>query len=450
MAGTRHRWSSGPLLGALLVAVIMATTPATAVPSPPSGGTELWYSLYKGGGPKAIATSPDSSRVFVAGTKVGYFAVAYDAESGATLWVAEQGGFASYANGLAIAPDGSTVFVTGQITGAGGHWDYLTIAYDAPTGSILWTRRYDDPGHGNDVAYSVSASPDGSKVFVVGSSGRSGGSSPDDFFTIAYESSTGATIWGRRFDGPKGPYRAPSGAVSADGSRLFVVGASYGGPLEQYDYQTIAYDASAGTLLWARRYDRNHLDDRATSVATAPDGSTVLVSGTSGGDLVTVAYDASSGGARWVGRHPGGAPTVRPVLVTASLDGSTVFVGGSSYAAATGFDYTTIAYEAASGAVRWVRRYDGPSSEDDYVHAISASADGSVVFVTGMSRGGASNYDFATFAYRAATGAVMWAARYTRPGDEVDDGRAIASSPDGSKVFVTGAAGGAFTIAYEA
>jgi Beta-propeller repeat len=43
-------------------------------------------------------------------------------------------------------------------------------ASTAQGGTELWVRRYNGPGNGYDYAYSVAASPDGSKVFVTGSS----------------------------------------------------------------------------------------------------------------------------------------------------------------------------------------------------------------------------------------------------------------------------------------
>jgi DNA-binding beta-propeller fold protein YncE len=40
----------------------------------------------------------------------------------------------------------------------------------AAGGSQLWLARYDGPGHGSDEAQSVAVSPDGTKVYVTGTS----------------------------------------------------------------------------------------------------------------------------------------------------------------------------------------------------------------------------------------------------------------------------------------
>ena len=75
---------------------------------------------------------------------------------------------------VAVRPDGSQVFVTGESSGNGGYtYDYATIAYDAATGTKLWTQRY--PGS-PDGAHAIAVSPDGSQLFVTGSG----------FVTIAY------------------------------------------------------------------------------------------------------------------------------------------------------------------------------------------------------------------------------------------------------------------------
>src|SRR5206468_3619820 len=100
------------------------------------------------------------------------------------------------------SPDGSKVFVTGYSAGTPGSFNhqYFTIAYDASSGATLWGTRFSEPVFTDDVAYSAAVSPDGSKVFVTGYRATYGVN--NDYLTIAYDASTGAILWGRRYNGP--------------------------------------------------------------------------------------------------------------------------------------------------------------------------------------------------------------------------------------------------------
>ena len=91
--------------------------------------------------------------------------------------------------------------------------------------------------------------------------------------------------------------------------------------------------------------------------------------------------------------------------VGTSPNGSKVFVTGTSQGAGTGVDFSTIAYDAMTGAKLWVRRYDGPVSSTDAAHAMAVSPDGSMLVVTGESEGTtAGGTDYATIAYTATGG----------------------------------------------
>jgi PQQ-like domain len=115
-----------------------------------------------------------------------------------------------------------------------------------------------------------------------------------------------------------------------------------------------------------------------------------------------------------------------------------VFVTGSSWGSATKYDYATVAYDASTGAQLWASRYNGPGNGADYPLALAASPDGSTVFVTGESIGSGSAWDYATVAYDAGTGAQLWVRRYDGPVDGFDEAVGLAVSPDSSGVFVTG------------
>lgn len=148
----------------------------------------------------------------------------------------------------------------------------------------------------------------------------------------------------------------------------------------------------------------------------------------------------------WVARYDGPGTSFGPAAdrahdVVFAPDGQTVYVSGSSYAAIPGLlspDYATAAYDAETGRQLWLARYDGPVGGSDDQTALAVTPDGSKVFITGISTGKGTGSDFATIAYDAKTGEQLWLARYDGPASESDWGSALSVSPDGSTIFVIG------------
>ncbi len=438
-------------------AVVGAVFLATHSPASESAAKRLWTAQYNGPGndidqANALGVSPDGATVFVAGRSWGgrslsdYATIAYDASTGARLWIARYNGPANShdgANSLRVSPDGTTVFVTGGSYGSGTSSDYSTIAYDAVTGATLWTARYNGPGNGGDVAYDLAVSPDGATVFVTG--GSLGSGTNFDYATIAYEAATGVRLWTARYNGSgNGSDQAASLRVSPDGTTVFVTGGS-GGADGFPDYATIAYEAATGVRLWAARYHGPaNISDQATALRVSPDGTKVFVTGESYGyesfiDYATIAYDAKTGVKLWTARYNGpGKIDDFALSLGVSPDGARVFVTGGSGGFQTRRDYATIAYDAATGARLWTARYDGPASDSDSARDLVVSPDGSTVFVTGEAYGVGTVTDYTTIAYDATTGAMLWKARYDGPVHAWDDASSLGVSPDGRTVFVTG------------
>jgi outer membrane protein assembly factor BamB len=373
-----------------------------------------------GAGPSLPATSPGTQR----------WVARYD-NSG-------NGG----ATSVTVSPNGKTVFVTGYTT-AGSTEDYTTVAYNAATGAQLWAARYNDPGHSTDQAYSVAVSPNGKAVFITGESLTT--TPGEDYATVAYNAATGAQLWAARYNGPSNNGAATEVAVSPDSKAVFVTGSSLGTPTGE-DYATVAYSAVTGAQLWVARYDGfGSGGNYAHSMAVSQDGKTVLVTGSSlgtndGYDYATVAYNAATGAQLWANRYNGASNGERGANSVA-VSGSKVFVTGSSYGGSTAnYAYATVAYSAATGAQLWAKRYDGPGSGDDQARSAAVSPGGGTVFVTGYTDTSSTTagYDYTTIAYSAATGAQLWLARYNGPGNFTDEAYSVAVSPSGSTVYVTG------------
>jgi DNA-binding beta-propeller fold protein YncE len=453
--------SSPGLPGADRAAPPVAASMSETSPAAATAGARLWVSRYNGPGNStdealSAAVSPYGALVYAAGTSWGgasgfdYAAAAYSAATGARLWVSRYNGpgnSSDEATMVAVSPARDTVYVTGFSSGGISGDDYATVAYSATTGAQLWASRYTSPGNSIDQASSVAVSPSGDTVYVTGSSW--GASSGKDYATVAYNATTGALLWVSRYNGPgNADDLARSIAVSPSGDAVYVTGNSYGGGAAGYDYATVAYNTATGARVWAKRYNGpGNGTDVANSLAVSPAGTTVYVTGssdggTSGLDYGTVAYSTATGARLWVSRYNGpGNSSDEATMVAVSPAGDTVYVTGSSSGGTSGVDYATTAYNAATGARLWVRRYNGPGNGQDNARSMVVSPAGDTVYVTGSSDGGASGVDYATVAYSAA-GARLWAKRYNGPGNGTDVANSVAVSPAGTTVYVTGSSDG--------
>ncbi len=105
----------------------------------------------------------------------------------------------------------------------------------------------------------------------------------------------------------------------------------------------------------------------------------------------------------------------------------------------------TVAYDSGTGKPLWVSRYKGGAD----LWALAVSPDGTALYVTGRGRGSGRNLEFATIAYAAATGKQRWLRYYTTV--KPASGASVAVSPDGKTVYATGSDGSyALTVAYQA
>ena len=453
----------GAVPAAASTAASAAPAPRTAAPGahrPPAphpyrhganaaGGTELWRARYGKppdgvGYPGSAVVSPDGSQVYIAGT----MAVGYDAATGAQRWAAptglSRGGF------LGVSPDGSRVFVTGSSANGSGTLRYTTRAFNAATGAVLWTAFDHGPGTGDDQARSLAVSPDGSRVFVTGSS-----SDPKGTFrytTIAFDAATGARRWVARYSYQHLRADAASVAVSPGGTQVFVTGGS-AGPTGPGSAATVSYDAATAAMQWVARYSPpDGRNAGAGTVAVSPDGATVYIAGTAQvrrgqafpQNIAVVAYTAATGTQRWAALYPGAAspPPVygsNAVAMALSPDGSAVFAAGQASTQGKAL-YNTVAFGAATGALRWARQ--APLNGFGLPAGIAATS--TEVFITGHTNVSPGNGPtaYATVAYDAASGAERWTRLYTGSVPGFTQATGVAVSPDGTRVFVTGGATG--------
>ena len=441
-SGRRSRRFARAVAAVMMIAVVGAAE----LPAAAAAVSQRWLERYGGGDyARALGISPDGSTVFITGSNGGrrtdggdFVTVAYDAATGTKRWVGRYDGPAhgsDSAAALGVSADGSRVFVAGFSEGSDGNRQSATVAYDAATGAELWNARRAF----NDYGVELGTSPDGSIVFVAG---EHRGTRGDHSVTVAYAAESGRKLWiARRENG-----LVAALDVSPNGSKVFITGGTRGTVHYSNNFATLAYDAATGAQLWMRRYGPEHTGV-AQAIEVSPNGSTVFVTGLSDDgsgigsstDYATVAYDATAGIRLWVQRYDG--PDHQDDSAQAlgvSPDGSTVFVTGESFAPwPSASTYATIAYDTGGGAELWVARYDGTQAGQDSPNAIVVSPDGSQVFVTGWTRGDPGT-DVATVGYNAVTGLEFWSEQYDDPEGSSGTLNSLGISPDGSALFVSG------------
>jgi len=418
--------------------------------SPPPA-RQLWASTLPGGTATAEALSPDGTRLFVlgyVGPSVKSETVAYSTVTGARLWAKTYPAknFGGPGEEIAVSPDGARVYVTGYSIGLGA----VTIAYAARTGRQLWASRYQHKGPGPG---GLAVSPDGRTVYEAVTGGVSGKGSY--IAVIGYDAATGRQRqWRRYYTNVRHAYAELEGvAVSPDGSTVYVA-ADAGALLpSSFSLLLLAYRATTRTLKWATRYMNRYSGGNHAGgafggpIVPGPGGGAVYVAGTVSSKAghhvaATFAFRAATGRCLWLApdsaRGGGGKVAVTP-------GGRTVIFVGDRTGDAVG-GYLIACYDARTGATRWTRRAPVPGNAPDETAGLVIDPQGDAAFVA-SSNGG--DYDLA--AWSAASGTVLWTTRYA--GAKVYSPVAAVLSRDGTRLFLTGSAEfgghGMTTVAYQ-
>ncbi len=416
---------------------------------------------------RVTATRPQGDTVYTLGTSDGRYGpdldydlvlLAHYAGSGSLRWVQRVRGPSSrryaYAVALTVSPDGSQVFVTGGLhpTLAASNGAAITVAFDAVSGATQWSRE-DLPAWSQGVSVRDIES-DGTRVFITGGAQSSAGA---EALTIAYDASSGATLWSQRHASPMPEGSSASSlATSPDGSRVYVGGTYLGviPPSTVLRAKTpflLAYDAGSGSLAWQTDTGPDVIGNPWADLAVSADGNSI-VAATGGApaatsqdfELMTIAYDASSGAQRWLNFQRGGYGKTSfdstwfngPLRL--SPDGTRAYVAGYSTSLtnpAMWFDYIVVAYDVATGTRLWHDRYEPGMS--NWFPVLEVAPDGGAVYLAGYGRIEANNDvgHYVTLAYDAATGTRSWSALWSR---HASFGNGLAVSPDSQRVYVSG------------
>ena len=221
-------------------------------------GTQLWVARYDGPARgkdevHAISVDPQGNCV-VSGTSAGVgtdqdiAVVKYDAD-GQELWArryTSTGAGDDEGSETAVDESGN-VYVAGFIAASGGS-DSILLKYD-PNGTLLWLRTYDGPAGREDRSHVLAVNRDGYAHLVSDSQNANGDT---DIVTLRY-APDGTLLWEKRYNGTgNGDDFGYSVALDRIGN-VYVAGESQGSGTGS-DIVVLKYDAN-GNEMWVRRYD---------------------------------------------------------------------------------------------------------------------------------------------------------------------------------------------------
>jgi uncharacterized repeat protein (TIGR01451 family)/uncharacterized delta-60 repeat protein len=432
------------------------TTNDLAVVKYDSTGAQQWLAAYAS--TSAVAIDLDGSgNAYVTGIQStngnDFVTLKFAAATGAKVWAQTFNGAAGLLdNPSAIVVDGAgNVYVagkTGVTAGFPAICDAVVIKYDN-NGNMQWTRTYDGgiAGGKDDAATSIAVDASGN-VYIAGYVGQTAGS---DMLAIKFDAS-GTQQWVQTFHGPNAastPLAAAS-AIAVDASGTVYVTGYVNNATPNFDYATLAYDAS-GNLIWSKLFDGAGAGtDKATTLLLDGAGK-VWVLGTStnnstakNNDYVLISY-ATADGTPGTPIAYNGPDDKNDTAMAMALDAAgNIYVTGYSQDAGSANHFATAKYTSA-GAQAWATRdalpetgfidlFSDGNNTPASRRALATDPQGNL-YVTGKAHNG-NNYDFETTKYDK-TGAPVWVARYNGPFNRDDIPVALAVDASGN-VFVTG------------
>ena len=316
-----------------------------------------WTGTYVASSLSALTVAPVSGNIYAAGVAIGLdggsdYAVRGWQPDGTTLIDTLYAGPKKNDEALAVATDGTNVYVTGMSQGLDGDMDIVTVKYNG-AGSRLWVRRFNGRWDRQDRGLAVVVR--GSYVYVAGICSR-----PDHSFdTVLLKYTTGGRFkWSRTFDSGNGRTEWVTGAV-ATGSGVYVCG--YGranASLSSSDALLLKYSAT-GNRVWAK----------------------------------------------WVAGARGGGDAWMDIGVTS---GGALNVTGSVHRSATGTDIATASYRSA-GTRRWIAYVSSAGDQDDRGSGIAIAGDGRTY--VGGDIAGATDPDLAGICY-GGDGTMEWSSHW--------------------------------------
>ena len=229
--------------------------------------------------PQDLVFSPDGTKMFVLGSGsrnvTAYtLTVPFDVTSasfttGNSFSVRSQ---ESFPYGLAFSPDGTKMFVTGEVSGN-------VTAYTLPTAFDVTSASF-TIGDSFSVRSQVSTpsalafSPDGTKMFVTGV--NNGNVTAYDL-SVAFDVTTASFTIGDSFSVSDQESATNGLSFSSDGTKMFVVGRNSDN-VHEYTL-TVPFNVTSASFTLGSSFPVSNQDDNPTGLAFSPDGTKMFVVG---------------------------------------------------------------------------------------------------------------------------------------------------------------------------
>ena len=405
-------------------------------------GNERWVYTYNtslpGSDQAYSITTNLNNQVIVAGQTTEYrqlicATVINLNESGQPNWIYHYNGPAGCNDDGAriIYGNDGNIYVGGASNGWGTGSDIIILSLNN-NGQNNWIYRYDGPAGRYDALIDLIQGEDGN--LYAGGYSTENGVYPE--FTVISLTNTGSERWVYRYPSLGDHEERCYSLTYANGS-IYTCGRIFTSTGAE-DIAIIKLGTN-GEVKWTYFYNKgpNVSYDYARAIVYGQDGNLYCAGGSyssSAGSHFTIVSVDTNGLQRWA-YHYSGATSGDHYLnsITYGADGN-IYAAGSSFNPTTKQDFIIMSIDTA-GNQRWLYRYDGFRSQNDYAYKVIYGADGNIYGVGHSYEYG--YYPDITVISLTPAGELRWVYNYNGPADNKDYGYSIVYGADGN-IYITG------------
>lgn len=347
---------------------------------------------------KDIAVSPNGERIYITARSVAAdwssergVTIAYDAETGQTLWVKSSGGEADPST-LELEVDASD-----RVHAIGGSSSSIKVSvFDGQTGNLISAWETEPEVYDGEIS-EVIVRPSG--IFAIYEVGYK---EDQDFVALRMDVETGEALWERVFDGAGGMEdRVADLAIDPSGDQVYVTGSMTTDrqPVPDKDplvvARTFALDTNSGETVAVYQHEtegmyvpsgtHSPVSEVSRAVSVSPNGDALVIGltafeDTGGWNIVVDVVDTTSDERRWQASYSDGEN-----LRDLAISEDTVYATGIGFGQTSlDFDFATVALDLVSGEKAWTSVWDGKRECNDYPRSLELGPQGEDLFVVGV------------------------------------------------------------------